>query len=388
LAQSIKDTAEILIVAGEASSALYASRLLEYWKQSGARVKAFGVGSRAMEALGFEIVGRSEDMAVVGLVEVLKHYGEIRAVYKRLIELATERRPKAILLLDYPDFNLRLAKDLKKLGIPIIYYISPQVWAWRKSRIQQIRQLVDKMLVVLPFEEGFYRENGVAVEFVGHPLLDEIQPQLFENKDRAWERAKYGLQPEDFCIGLMPGSRNSELEHHLAVQIETAERMHAKYPHLKFALLVAPTFSLEQIRARMPNYSLPLIFIKDEPMRMVSLVDSVLCASGTATLVVGLMKKPMVIMYKMNALTAWLARVFVKGTEHFGLINLILGGRVVTELFQEQANPNQLADELAKFVDDKKHYIDIQNKLAESHVRLGQRGATVRVANALKEYLF
>ena len=388
MAQSKTETAEILIVAGEASSALYARRLLEYWKNSGSQIKAFGIGSREMEALGFEIVGRSEDLAVVGLVEVLKHYGQIRAVYKRLIELAQERKPRAILLLDYPDFNLRLARDLKKLGLPIVYYISPQVWAWRKSRIHQIKELVDKMLVVLPFEEAFYRDSGVNVEFVGHPLLDEINPELFETQHREWERAKFCLRPGEICIGLMPGSRNSELDHHLAIQIETAEQMHTADPKLKFALLIAPTFSLEQVRARLPNYTVPLIFIKEEPMKMVSMVDVVLCASGTATLVVGLMKKPMVIMYKMNALTAWLARIFVKGTAHFGLINLVLGRRVVSEMFQDQATPELLAAELNKLIGDKKHYSEVEQELGQAHERLGRKGATMRVAAALKDYLF
>jgi lipid-A-disaccharide synthase len=387
LEQLKSDSIDILIVAAEASSALYACRLLEYWQKSGLKVNAFGIGSRDMEALGFEIIGRSEEMAVVGVVEVVKHYGHIRTVYKKLLELAQQRRPKAVLLLDYPGFNLRLAKDLKQIGLKIVYYISPQIWAWHKSRIHEIRKYVDKMLVVLPFEEEFYRKQNVQVEFVGHPLLDEINPMLFDRAEHKTSREKFGIKSDDFCIGLMPGSRYSELTRHLKVQIETAEVLYEKHPGLKIMLLVAPTFSLAEIKAMLPPTHLPIILCKDEPMQMVSLVDAVLCASGTATLVVGLMKKPMVVMYKMNSFTAFLARHFVKGTAHFGLINLILGGRVVQEFFQGDANPKTMAEELEKIISDRNYYNEMQNKLASSHDLLGRKGATERVARALSEYL-
>ncbi len=388
MAQSKSETIEVLIVAGEASSALYAQRLLEYWKHSNLNIKAFGVGSREMEALGFEIVGRSEEMAVVGLVEVIKHYGLIRSVFLNLVELAKTRKPKVVLLLDYPDFNLRLAKVLKALGLNIVYYISPQVWAWRKSRIQQIKKYVDKMLVVLPFEKEFYLKNNVNVEFVGHPLLDEISPEFFDAGEMKMAREKFGIKQGEFCVGLMPGSRQSELSSHLTVQLEAAELLYRKNPSLKFALLVAPTFSIEKMKGQLPHYSLPLIFMKDNPMKMVSLVDAVICASGTATLVVGLLKKPMVVMYKMNPITAFMARHFVKGTAHFGLINLILGHRVATELFQSEASAVNLASELEKLIGDKNYYHEFEVELGKAHEMLGHRGATSRVAAALSEYLF
>jgi lipid-A-disaccharide synthase len=300
--------------------------------------------------------------------------------------MANERKPRAVLLLDYPGFNLRLAKDLKKKGHKIIYYISPQVWAWHKSRIHEIRKYIDKMLVILPFEADFYRDHNVQVEFVGHPLLDEINPSLFDEGEHRRGREKFGVRTDDFCVGLMPGSRVSEMTRHLEVQIATAELLHAKNPLLKFMLLVAPTFSIEEVKKMLPPTSLPLILCKNDPMQMVSLVDAVLCASGTATLVVGLMKKPMIVMYKTNPLTAFLARNFV-GTEHFGLINLILNGRVVQEFFQNEANPTAMAAELQQIIDDKSYYRDMQNKLASSHDLLGRRGATERVARALDEFL-
>ncbi len=378
----------ILIVAAEASSALYARRLLEHWQRRQEHVEAFGVGSREMEALGFEILGRSEDMAVVGLIEVLRHYRDIRAVFRTLVEEAGRRRPKVILLMDYPDFNLRLAQALKPLGIPIVYYISPQVWAWRKSRVRTIKKLVDKMLCVLPFEKEFYRQHAVDVEFVGHPLIDEIDPVLFHPEERERLRSRYGVAAGERVVGLMPGSRKSEIQHHLRIQLRAAQILHERYPALKFALLVASTLDLDQVKQMVPESAVPLLFIKDEPLRMVSLTDLVLCASGTATLVVGLMHRPMVIMYKMNAISARVAKWVVKGTAHFGLVNLILGRRAVPELFQEEAAPQRLAAELARYIDDESHAKRTESELMKVRDRLGAGGATQRVAKILEAYLF
>lgn len=388
MTQSSGDEVEILIIAAEASSALYAQRLLEHWRNQKLKVKAFGIGNKAMVDLGFEAIGRAEDLAVVGLTEVIKHYGQIKKVFYKLIEEVESRRPKVILLLDYPDFNLRLAKKLKKYQIPIIYYISPQVWAWRKSRIHDIKKLVDKMLVLLPFEKQFYADHGVNVEFVGHPLLDELKPALFDANERMRERNKYGVRNDQTWVGLMPGSRMSELKHHLKLQIEAAEKLYEQHKNTQFALIVAPSISKESIQNLLPPYSIPLIIIQGDPLAMVSLMDLVLCASGTATLVVGLLLKPMVIMYRMNPFSAWLAKKIVKGTAHFGLVNLILGKRAVPELFQEEASVEGLARELGQFMSDKKLYTNTVSELAMTAKLLGSKGATHRVAEVLKPYLF
>ncbi len=382
---STSDSPEILMVAAEASSSLYARRLLEHWKSQGRSVKAFGIGSREMEALGFEILGRSEDLAVVGIQEVMAHWGDIKGAFHRLVDAAKVRKPKVALLLDYPDFNLRLAKKLKALGIKVVYYISPQVWAWRQGRVKLIRKVVDKMLVVFPFETEFYEKNQVPVEFVGHPLLDEIHSELTDEKLRSNARARYGIGPQDILLGLMPGSRNSELKHHLEVQISCAKELVKDDPNLKIALLVAPNFSKEQIKAQLPQIDFPLILIQDEPFHMISLADVILCASGTATLMVGLMDRPMVIMYRMNALSAFLAKAFVKSTAHFGLINLVLGERVVPELFQEQASVSELVRHLKPLLKDANLRKEISKQLDRAKTRLGNRGATVRVAKSLED---
>lgn len=378
---------DILIVAAEASSSLYAKRLLEYWKAEGIPVRAFGIGSRDMEALGFECLGRSEDLAVVGLQEVIAHFSEIKDVFYKLIEEAKKRKPKAVLLLDYPDFNLRLAKKLKALGIPVVYYISPQVWAWRQSRVHTIKARVDKMLVLFPFEKDFYQQHGVDVEFVGHPLLDEIDGKYFDEKNIAFKRARYGIQEGEKLLALMPGSRKSELNHHLDVQLATASELLKTHPNLKVALFVAPTISMEAMRARLTNLKIPVMLIQDEPFEMIQLADVVLCASGTATLMVGLLQKPMVIMYRMNPFTAMMAKMFVRATKFFGLINLVLDREAVKEYFQEKASIANLTAEISRLLNDSIAYKQTVQDLSAAHQNLGEKGATKRVAKALQPYL-
>jgi lipid-A-disaccharide synthase len=375
----------VLIIAAEASSSLYAKRLLETWKAEGREVDAFGIGSRDMERLGFECIGRSEEMAVVGLQEVIKHYPLIRQTFYQLIEQAEKRKPRFALLMDYPDFNLRLAKELKKRGIRVIYYISPQVWAWRTGRVKTIRKVVDHMLVLFPFEEPFYKEHGVRADFVGHPLLDELPDQESEAQ-KSVRRERFGVGPRDIVLGLMPGSRNSEIEHHLQTQLETAKILVRQNPRIRPILMVAPTLDRDKLKSLIGDMDLSIQIIKDEPMEMIALADVILVASGTATLMVGLMKKPMVIMYRMNSITAWLAKKLVTKTKFFGMANLILDRRVVPELFQEEANPKRLASELTPMIED----FDFRNRVAEElgvlRDRLGNRGATNKVASILSDY--
>ncbi len=376
----------VLIIAAEASSSLYAQRLLESWKSEGRAIDAFGIGSRTMEKLGFECLGRSEELAVVGLQEVLKHLPKIRQVFNSLLESAERRKPKFALLLDYPDFNLRLAKQLKKRGIKVIYYISPQVWAWRTGRVNAIRKCVDHMLVLFPFEEAFYREHDVRCDFVGHPILDELSQNVMDPATLKHERSRFGLTEHDCVLGLMPGSRNSEIDHHLQTQIRTAEILAKKIPNLRPVMMVAPTLEREKFGELIAQSSTSIQIIKEDPLDMIALADIILVASGTATLMVGLLEKPMVIMYRMNSVTAWLAKKLVTKTKFFGLVNLVMNRRVVPELFQEEANPNRLALELLNLASGPSREKALQD-LAGVKAALGSRGATARVLAILNSYL-
>lgn len=377
----------IMIIAAEASSTHYAEKLLRAWKEKGYEVTAFGIGSQQMEDLGFERFGKSEELAVMGIQEVLGVFDKIWNVFHKLIDEAKKRKPDCILLLDYPDFNLRLAKKLKKAGFKIFYYISPQIWAWRTGRVHFIKKYIDKVLVLFPFEVDFYKKYDVDVEFVGHPLLDDIRPELFEKAYQNDLRQRYGIKPDQKVLGLMPGSRNFELNHHLPVQLGAAEILRQKIPNLAIMLFVAPNKTIDQVKEKIPKLNIPLIFVQRDPFEMVSMADYVICASGTATLTVGLMEKPMAIMYIMKKLTVFFGRFIMKKPKHFGMSNLISDKTISKEFFQEEANAKDLAAEVYRVMSDPKVYNKEVQELKELKTKLGNSGANKRVAESILKFL-
>ncbi len=376
---------EVLIVAAEASSALFALRLLEQWKSEKKNIKAFGVGTQAMEDLGFERIGKAEEMAVVGLAEIIEHYGHLKSVFNRLVEESLRRKPKVAIVMDYPDFNLMLAKKLHAAGIPVVYYISPQVWAWRKGRVKKIKKYCEKVLVLFPFEVDFYKSEDVSVEFVGHPLLDEISDKYLNPQYLKERRSKFGIKSEDTVIGLMPGSRRGEIRQHLVLQMQVAQNLSTEFSNLKFAILVAPTLTKEQIQELIPpQFSFSYVLLKDEPPEIICLCDFVLAASGTATLLVGLLHKPMVIMYNVKWTTYVLAKILAYRVKLVGLPNLILGREVVPERIQVGAEALTL--EMKKYLQDKAYSDSVRWELSQLQGRLGAKGATSRVAKAVDVY--
>jgi lipid-A-disaccharide synthase len=305
-------------------------------------------------------------------------------IIDNLVKAAEERRPKVAIVMDYPEFNLMLSKKLHALGIPVIYYISPQVWAWRKGRVHTIKKYCKKALLLFPFEVPFYKKHEVPHEFVGHPILDELDEKLFDPEYRKTHRNQCGISDDEIVLGIMPGSRRLELKQHFQIQLDTARILSKKNPNLKILIMVAPTFEKEDLLPYLEDFRLPYILIKDEPFKMIHLTDIVLATSGTATLMVGLLEKPMVIIYKMNWATALFARLVVRG--FFGLVNLILGREVVPERFQGQVTPEKLAPLLEKYLGDDLHFKKTEKELSLLRQYLGDRGATQRVAKIVEEY--
>lgn len=377
---------EVMIIAAEASSALFALRLLEYWKKNKSNIHAFGVGSDSMEEMGFERFGKAEEMAVVGFSEIVEHYSKLKSVFNKLVEEAARRKPRVVVVMDYPEFNLRLAKKLHELNIPVVYYISPQVWVWRKGRVNTIKKYCKKVFTLFPFEVDFYKDKNVPVEFVGHPLLDEIQDKYFTEDYRKNHRSKYGIQPTDRVLGLMPGSRRIELREHLPMQLQVAKKIYNQYPNTKILIMVAPTFAKEKVQEAIPDwFDVPFILLKDDPFEMIHLSDFVLVASGTATLQVGLLHKPMVIMYKTKMLTYLIAKVVIRGVQFVGLPNLILKKEIVPECLQ--ASVETLYLKMKRYFDEPAHASYVQQELSQMQSKLGEKGATERVAKGLEEYL-
>jgi lipid-A-disaccharide synthase len=376
----------VLMIAAEASSALFAQRLLEHWKKQKTPVQAFGVGSDSMEALGFERLGKSEEMAVVGAAEIAEHFGKLRAVFHALVAEAEKRKPQVAIIMDYPDFNLMLAKKLKKLGIPVVYYITPQVWAWRKGRVETIKKYCDKVFVLFPFEVPYFRDKGVPCEFVGHPLLDELNPKYWDDKYRKFHRSRCGIQEDEIVIGLMPGSRRIEIRQHLDMQMAVARKLYQNYPKIRVLLMCAPTVDKEALQAKLDDIRFPYMLLKDEPFEMIHLADYILAASGTATLMVALLEKPMVVMYRMKWLTGVLAKVLVRGVRFFGIVNLISDREVVPERWQGGANVEELYRLMKRYLDDPLYAEEVRMNLKKIRTQLGDRGATQRVAQGLETY--
>ncbi|MFZ4403540.1 MAG: lipid-A-disaccharide synthase [Pseudobdellovibrionaceae bacterium] len=377
----------VLIVAAEASSAPYAKKILQLWQSQGEDIQAFGVGTLDMEQIGFERLGKSEEMAVVGAAEIIAQYSHLKSVFDSLVSAAALRKPKVAILMDYPEFNLMLSKRLHQLGIAVVYYISPQIWAWRQGRVETIKKYCKKVFVIFPFEIPFYEKHQVPCEFVGHPLLEDLDEKLFDPIFTKTHRHQVGLQDQDVVLGLMPGSRRLELKQHFSIQLQVARKMMDRYPDLKLVIMVAPTFEKEQLLPYLEDFRRPYILLKDDPYRMIHLSDLVLVASGTATLMVGLLLKPMVIMYRMQFVTWLFAKIFVRGTRFFGLVNLILGKQAVPERLQGQANVEELTACLSRYLDDENYKNQVVQDLSGLQSYLGNKGATEKVVRSLKEFL-
>jgi lipid-A-disaccharide synthase len=366
---------EILIVAGEASADLHAARALTELRRLRPGLHAFGVGGPRLREAGLEPLAPAEDICVMGLVEVLPRIPRILSILRSLGRAAAERRPRAALLVDLPDFNLRLAAKLKKLGIPVVYYVSPTIWAWRQGRAKKIAKVVDRMLCILPFEERFYEGTGVSARFVGHPFAEKPAPQAPEAY-----RATLGLPAGRTTLALVPGSRPSELARIFPAMLDAAERLRASRPDVQFVVPVAPTLprtALEPYLARHPALDVKLVDGRTE--EVVGASDAALVKSGTSTLEAALMLRPMVVVYKLSWLSYLVGRLLVR-IAHFALVNILAGRGVVPELLQREANPERMAAEIERLLGDEA-VRDVQLAgLKEVRASLGEPGAPLRVA--------
>lgn len=377
---------EVLIIAAEPSSVLYAQRLLELWQRQNIKVKAFGVGDQQMEKLGFVRLGKSEEMAVMGMAEVLKHYSHIKSVFEKVLNEVKVKKPQVALLLDYPGFNIKLAGELKKLHVPVVYYIAPQIWAWKQKRVFKIKASCEEVLAIFPFEVDFYQKFSVPCEFVGHPLLDEMKDSYFDHEKNNLERSRRGILKNEKVLGLMPGSRRMELELNFPTQLKVASELLKIHKDLKLLILTAPHFEREDLLPYLENFGWPYQIIKDEPFEMIKLVDAMLATSGTATLMVGLLEKPMVVMYKFKWLTALIAKFLVKGTRFFGIVNLIFDKEVVPERWQKGADWENLLPLVERSLYDSGYRNEVIGQLSQLKTKLGNKGATERVVQKLERF--
>jgi lipid-A-disaccharide synthase len=365
----------VLIVAGEASADLHGSRLVAALKQLDPGLTFWGIGGPRLKEAGVRILFDSSEMAVVGLTEVFSRLATVSRAYLKLKALLRKNRPALLILMDYPDFNLRLARAAKRFRIPVLYYISPQVWAWRKGRIETIRRCVDRMAVILPFERDFYRESGLHVEYVGHPLLEEIPAGL----DGARARTELGLDRATPVLALLPGSRKEEVIKLLPLMVEAAERIRSRHADLKCLLPRASTIPAELLEEVLQKYSLPVQVVQGDVYRALKACDVALVASGTATLEAAILETPMVIAYRVSFLSYWIGRMVIR-VPFIGLVNLIAGEGVVPELIQNDVTPERLAQEVLDLLehDDKRR--NMVRKLRTLRETLGQGRASEKTA--------
>jgi lipid-A-disaccharide synthase len=364
-----------MIVAGEASGDIYGADLAHEALKIDPKLQFFGIGGTRMREAGVETLVDSAVMAVVGFVEVLKHFDVISSAFLKLKQILLNTPPDLLILIDYPGFNLRLAKIAKKAGVKVLFYISPQIWAWRQGRVKKIARLVDHMAVILPFEAPFYEQAGVPVTFVGHPMLDLVNVTL----DRSTAAASFNLDPAHKIVGLFPGSRHNEIERLLPVIIAAAAKLKERFPDIQFILPLASTLQQSDIAPLLAVTNLDISITRDRIHDMIRACDAVISVSGTVTLEIALVGTPMVIIYKLSPLTYQLAKRLVK-VDNIGLCNIVAGETVVQELIQDQANPDAIALEVGKLLTDHEYHVAIADKLGEVRAKLGRGGASANVA--------
>ena len=363
----------ILISAGEASGEHYGAQLIEALKQHHPEWKYFGMGGDEMRAAGCELVVESREVAVLGLVEVLRHLPRIGRCFRRLVQAAGQRRPAAAVLIDFPDFNFRLARRLHRLGIPVIYFVSPQLWAWRPGRVNLVRRYVKKMLVIFPFEENFYRQRGIDADFVGHPLAADAPPAL----PRERFAREHNLDPAKQWIALLPGSRKKEVLLNLPTLLATARLLGEQY---QFVLPVASTLDPHWVRAQLTGSPVP-VAVLDDAWQALLLSRAAVVASGTATVQAALSATPFVMVYRVSKLTWLMGRWMVK-VPHFAMVNLIAGKRVVPELVQKDFTARNVRDQLVELLDDGPSRSRMVAELAQVRQRLRVAGYAESVTPA------
>jgi len=373
---------KILLVAGEVSGDLHGSHLVEAIQRIEPGVRFLGVGGEGLEKRGVKLLYPAHSLSVVGLTEVFVKLGTILKVLRGLKRSLKREKPDLVILIDLPEFNLRLAKIAHRRGIPILYYISPQVWAWRPKRIRLIAQLVKKMVVLFPFEVPLYEAAGVDVEWVGHPLLDIVKPTL--PKEKAFQQ--FGLDPKQRTIGLLPGSRSHEVERLLPPLLASAHLLQKEIPDLQFVIPLAPGIPKTILSSQMKHRSLPVKVVEGFTYDVMNLSELLITASGTATLEGAILEKPMIIIYKVSFLTYWIGRALIR-VDHIGLVNLVAEKEIAPELIQKEVHPQRIADEALRILRDPILSRKMSESMGEVRQKLGKPGAAQRAARIVTSLL-
>lgn len=377
-----KPPLSIMFSAGESSGDQHAANMFLELKKHQPDIKGFGMGGAKMALAGIDIRYDSGSIGVIGVVEVLKHYGEIRRALKLIQQLVSTERPDLLVCVDYKEFNLKLARFAKQCGVKVLFYVSPQVWAWRPGRVKTYGKAIDMMAVIFPFETTYYDAENVPVRYVGHPSVDKVHPQ----RSRLEDMAIFNLDESNPVIGLLPGSRANEINRLLPIMLAAAEILQARIPGIQFMLPQADSISDELLESYMDRSPVKITVIKNQPYDVIQCCDVVMTTSGTATIEIALLNVPMVITYKLAALTYWLGRWLVN-TPFIGLPNIILGKGFIKELIQYEATSENLAEEIERILTDKFYADQMRDNLNQVKQQLGHGGGSKNMAELALEIM-
>ena len=375
-------TGRILIVAGEASGDLHAACVVQELLRRAPHLTVEGIGGDRMREAGVRLHAHSNDLAVVGLAEVAVRLPALLRAYRSMTRLLRDTPPDLLMLVDFPDFNLLLARRAYRQRVPVLYFISPQVWAWRTGRVRSIARLVRRLLVIFPFEEAFYREWGVQALYVGHPLLDRLSPP--PTMDDA--RRHLGLDRAASVVGLLPGSRIGEITRHLPLLLRATRRLEGSRPDLRVIIAAAEGIPLDLISSYLRQEGSSARVVQGRTHEVIAASDLILVASGTATLEAAIIGTPMVIVYRL-AFISWLLGRWLIRVPYIGMANLVAGEPIAPELIQFQATPERIADEARRLLESPERRRWMQQRLREVRDRLGPPGAAARAAEAILEVL-
>ncbi len=405
----------VMIISGESSGELYGSLLAKTLKERNPSIEITGVGGEKMKSAGVKLI--SKISSAFGITEAVKTYSEIKKTFKKVISELKSFNPQVIVLIDYPDFNMKVARKAKELGIKVLYYVSPQVWAWRKGRVNTLGKLVDQLAVILPFEEEIYRNANIPCEFIGHPILDEIKEELqsisytFQDTGtpelKAAVRKELRLVPDRPVMTLMPGSRHHEIEKLLPVMLDVMKKMHRLYPDYQFVMPVAPNLNRNALsvmrnelkdKRRITHHASRItdkthlsLRITNNSIKALMAADLAVIASGTSTLQAALLGIPMVVVYKLSPLTYFIGKLIIK-IKHIALVNVILDsslkddmGLRVKELLQKDVNKENLLKEINRLINDSEYRNSMLSQFRKTREFFMNKNASLRVAEIIEE---
>lgn len=372
---------KLMVIAGEASGDLHGGNVLKRLKALQPELEIFGTGGDIIAETGARLFYRVEDLAVIGFSEVVKVYSHLKAVFNHMVEKLDQEKPDAVLLVDYPAFNLKFAAEAKKRGIRVIFYVAPQVWAWKKNRIHKIKALVDELIVLFPFEVEFFKKEGMTTHCFGHPLLDIVKPSL----ERTEFQQKWNLDPNKKTISILPGSRKNEIAKHLPLLYETAELIAEKHDDVQFVYPLAPTVDLKSAGSLNTGDGVQVTLVEDDTYNAVANSDLALVTSGTATLETAILQTPLIVIYK-TSLSTYLIGKYLLRIKAIGLPNIIAGEEIVPE-DPHFVSPLKMADRVAYYLENESAYSGIRQNLINLKGQLGEPGAYQKTAEFVGKLL-